>query len=469
MRRFRRLQLATAAALAACSSGPSGDVRWLTLPTAAQHSALYFSIASGPHAVDCDSCHGGTPTFVDFDCLSCHPQAPTTASHAAIGGFTYDSPSCYGCHPDGTKSGAIDHTRKFPIAPGQVHAIGSPSVHLQGTIQCASCHTKAAAWASVDCTVCHTSTAMQPLHAAVGDLPASYASPDTATSATTALCLKCHADSTVPASIASAHTPPAPAHTPFLVASGTAHFRQDCLGCHVASRTDKPWAADFAQAQHCTGCHVEPATSANHLSTSWPGYPGTYGYTDAACLGCHADGSIGPFEHSASFPTAPGNVHSSGVAPCLSCHTSSTAPDDITTISCVGCHDNSASSVDPGGVNAKHTTPAAGANMVGFGYTFDTSTPSAAIATNGLCLKCHAGTIATKSWKNTLVLPLTQHSSLCFGVSSGDHRVNQSRNGTPACFVCHSAMNTGSKPWGVDWAQAACTPCHTNRTPTTCR
>src|SRR5207253_2861061 len=82
---------------------------------------------------------------------------------------------------------------------------------------------------------------------------------------------------------------------------------------------------------------------------------------------------------------------------CTDCPTRSSTPADIATISCIGCHDNSASSVNPGGIDSRHTTPAAGANLVGFGYTFDSSTPAASVATNGRCLKCHAGTIATPS------------------------------------------------------------------------
>jgi hypothetical protein len=111
----------------------------------------------------------------------------------------------------------------------------------------------------------------------------------------------------------------------------------------------------------------------------------------------------------------------------------------------------------------------AGANLIGFGYTFDSSTSAASVATNGLCLKCHAGTIATPSWTNLLKLPLTQHDSRCFTVTSGNHRVNQTNGGTPACFICHNTMNTTTKPWGVNWAQAQCTPCHTNRTAPTCK
>jgi hypothetical protein len=310
---------------------------------------------------------------------------------------------------------------------------------------------------------------MRPLHVAVADLPASYASPDTANFATTGLCLRCHAESTVPVSILAAHVPPAPAHSPFLVNGGAPHYQKDCLGCHVASRTDKPWAANFAaQPKHCTGCHVEPTTSANHLGTSWPGYPGSYSYSDAACISCHPTGDIGPFVH-ASFPTTAAAVHSSGVAPCLTCHSNPSTPTNLATINCIGCHNNGASSVDPGGVNSRHTTPAAGATMIGFGYTFDSSTSAASVATNGLCLKCHAGTIATPSWTNVLKLPLTQHSSLCFAVTSGNHRVNQTTAGTPACFTCHNTMNATTKPWGVNWTQVQCTACHSNRPVPTCR
>src|SRR5262249_5648110 len=156
----------------------------------------------------------------------------------------------------------------------------------------------------------------------------------------------------------------------------------------------------------------DPVTSSNHLGTSWAGYPGTYAYSDAACLRCHADGDIGTFDHSASFPIAAWDMHKSGVAPCIGCHTNSSTPSGLSTIGCVGCHNNGATSVDAGGVNAKHTTPAAGGTLIGFGYSFDTSTPAATTSTNGLCLKCHAGTIATKTWTNPLVMPIATHSSL---------------------------------------------------------
>jgi len=70
MLRGRHTLLATAALLG-CSPAPTGDIRWLTQPTRDQH-ALFFPVASGPHAVECNSCHGVSETFRDFDCLTCH-------------------------------------------------------------------------------------------------------------------------------------------------------------------------------------------------------------------------------------------------------------------------------------------------------------------------------------------------------------------------------------------------------------
>ena len=54
-------------------------------------------------------------------------------------------------------------------------------------------------------------------------------------------------------------------------------------------------------------------------------------------------------------------------------------------------------------------------------------------------------------------------------VTSGNHRVNQTTGGTPACFTCHGTLNTTTKPWGVNWTQVQCTACHINRTAPSCR
>ena len=257
------------------------------------------------------------------------------------------------------------------------------------------------------------------------------------------------------------HVPPIAPHAPFLVAGDSPHYQKPCLACHVASRADKTWATDFTQPEHCIGCHTDPTTSANHFA-SYSGYPGTYSYSDAACISCHPAGNIGPFNHTQDFPIAASDVHGSSVAACTSCHSDRNAPADVTTIDCIGCHNNNTAPplpVDPGGVSSRHTTPATPVNIAGYAFN------------NGACLKCHAGTIATPSWTDPLVLPLSQHSSLCFNVVTSEaHRVSRTNNGTPICFVCHSSMNTTTRPWGVNWALRQCAPCHNDgRTGPTCR
>jgi hypothetical protein len=239
--------------------------------------------------------------------------------------------------------------------------LGKPA--LAGVINCASCHTPAANgdYKKTDCTICHTPAAMTPMHSGLSDLPETYEVPDTATFAISTLCLKCHADATVPVSISTTppdHVPAVGPHEPFLVTSDAPHYKQSCFGCHVASRTDKPWAVDFARPCQCTGCHTEPTTSANHLDSTWPGYPGVYSYIDAACIRCHGTGDMGPFDHDPSFPIRAGDVHDSAVAPCLSCHTNPATLAVLNTISCVGCHSNTSSSVDSGGVDSRHRAPA---------------------------------------------------------------------------------------------------------------
>ena len=106
------------AVLSGCSQSDSGAGRWLTQPTSEQHTSLFFPISTGSiHAmgspavhvagsIDCNSCHGASDSFRGFDCLTCHTPTPTIPNHVQknVGGFSYDSPSCYGCHPDGIGS-----------------------------------------------------------------------------------------------------------------------------------------------------------------------------------------------------------------------------------------------------------------------------------------------------------------------------------------------------------------------------
>ncbi len=246
-------------------------------------------------------------------------------------------------------------------------------------------------------------------------------------------------------------------HAPkFPITSGF-HAGIDCNSCHGDFDTFSKFS--------CTGCHAhdQGPTDAKHIGVAG------YAYSSQSCYACHPQGT-GKIDHSPFFPIAATDVHHSPVVPCTSCHTNPSTPSDVSTINCIGCHNNNTAPplpVDPGGVNSKHTTPAIAANIAG--YTFNSSTPAATIATNGLCLKCHAGTIATPSWTNPLKLPLSQHTSLCFNITSGSHIVSRTIGNTPYCFKCHDTMNATTKTWGVDWTQANCTACHGFSGNPTCR
>jgi len=64
---------------AACGQGGSGSTPWNTTPDPTTHDP-FFPIAAGTNhalgsdspAISCNSCHGNTSSFMQFDCLSCH-------------------------------------------------------------------------------------------------------------------------------------------------------------------------------------------------------------------------------------------------------------------------------------------------------------------------------------------------------------------------------------------------------------
>ncbi len=117
-----------------------------TGPNRDTHTSYFpISTQTAHGSVDCNTCHGAFDTFTQFDCLSsgCHPQADTDASHVGEAGYSYDSPSCYRCHP----TGAFDHSPFFPIAPGTRHS----------GIACATCHVDPTTRKVFSCTTspCH--------------------------------------------------------------------------------------------------------------------------------------------------------------------------------------------------------------------------------------------------------------------------------------------------------------------------
>src|SRR6202040_2917788 len=131
------------------------------------------------------------------NCANCHSQAKdsTNTKHGAFGVdlTTASTATCLGCHSNGAMATNFSHTW-FPTAPTDIHALGGPAVHVGGTIRCESCHISAANldYAPIDCTSCHAQSNTAPTHVQVGGFAWAEVATDTS-----ALCLRCHADSQV--------------------------------------------------------------------------------------------------------------------------------------------------------------------------------------------------------------------------------------------------------------------------------
>jgi hypothetical protein len=63
-----------------------------------------FPITSGDHAgVACQTCHTQPTQPQVFTCLTCHEhrRSEMDDEHEDVRGYSYSSPACYNCHPDG--------------------------------------------------------------------------------------------------------------------------------------------------------------------------------------------------------------------------------------------------------------------------------------------------------------------------------------------------------------------------------
>ncbi len=60
----------------------------------------YFPLTSN-HNVPCNQCHTTAGTYTVFNCIGCHTQSQTNSHHTGVTGYTWASPACYSCHPNG--------------------------------------------------------------------------------------------------------------------------------------------------------------------------------------------------------------------------------------------------------------------------------------------------------------------------------------------------------------------------------
>lgn len=63
-----------------------------------------FPIHSGKHnGFACADCHLQPPNYASFSCTHCHEhrQSKMASEHQGVNGYSWSSPACYQCHPDG--------------------------------------------------------------------------------------------------------------------------------------------------------------------------------------------------------------------------------------------------------------------------------------------------------------------------------------------------------------------------------
>ena len=71
-----------------------------------EHDSKSFPIYSGKHNGEwnaCTDCHTNPSNYAVFSCLNCHEHNKTSmdSEHSGERGYSYDSASCYRCHPRG--------------------------------------------------------------------------------------------------------------------------------------------------------------------------------------------------------------------------------------------------------------------------------------------------------------------------------------------------------------------------------
>ena len=90
------------------------------VPSSFDHDGLYFPIYSGEHEGEwnaCTDCHTNPNNYAVFTCITCHTNPQTNNEHNGVGGYSYNSPACLACHPQGeaTASSFNHNATAFPI------------------------------------------------------------------------------------------------------------------------------------------------------------------------------------------------------------------------------------------------------------------------------------------------------------------------------------------------------------------
>src|SRR2546427_1840969 len=297
------LPLAVLTLAAACGTGGNGSAPVNTMLDPTTHDSFFPIAAGSKHAlgsdspaITCNSCHGGTATFQQFDCLSCHQhsdQAALTLGHHGLSQYAYASASCYSCHPRGTANGAApsglisDPARDLTVSAQipsyvdtSISSLSPQTETLPMSMDHATTHVDAAAFTS--CGNCHVNAGSGAYYP--GEL---HTSLDNLGLAQPSACGDCHATSEPMGFVGPTASNPArtPAsgemkHDAVLWSNGgptvVSAVPQECGVCHVAPTMSTPasWAANQGGT---TPALFHASLTAAHLPQP------------TSCVDCHAN------------------------------------------------------------------------------------------------------------------------------------------------------------------------------------
>ena len=497
---LKRCVLVGVLALTACSSQPSKtsgvtsiNHSWFPLTPGSAH-AFGRTVSTG--TINCESCHSAAAqTFTDFSCISCHEhdQTLTDRLHLATSGYTYQTQSCFACHPTGERM-AFDHAG-ITGECAACHAEGAPFAalpvtgftHAPITSDCGGCHS-IANWTSATgaptnsfdpakdvkltaqipsyagTTITKLTALSETLHMQMNHL-----SPQVP-SGTLANCVLCHGDA------------PRGAYFP-----GNLHDSLSinglpqptgCSSCHSAAAP-----TGFVGPLATKPARTPPSGEMKHDAVLWDGgSPTLTALVTQDCVSCHV----------APTDTEPTNwtMGTADAGP-ASYHPALTTASLPQPSSCVDCHANtrpavlltSGTSSLAAGLQFDHASPESTGDCAvchsSGGATRWTSWTKGIFhrvgsASPKSCLPCHDGErpTSTTSWKST-----TYTASPFDYVGTADAGVQHGNN--QDCVVCHAGPGTGGS-WGTasqSWVGGAythgptasskntCLPCHKSQRP----
>src|SRR5256885_2117871 len=445
-----------------------------------------FPIAAGPHAVECNTCHGDGASFREFNCTACHDhnQVLTDQLHKGVATYSYTATSCFGCHADGSRQ-AFGHAG---IAAGcaDCHAVGAPFAALPFTPAGGGTFTHPNMNGS-DCAACHSRTNWQ-----AGAAPPGPVS-DPAQSVLVNALVPTYAATSIASLTPQAETLAMPMNhastaLPSAVMSG-------CANCHVITGAGSYYPGKLhaalanlglAQPAACLDCHstsvpvgfvgpiatsparVPPSGEMKHGAVAWAnGAPTNTLATPVECSLCHAapQASGGHWSTSKSART-PAVFHaalSAAAQPqpgsCIDCH-ANTRPSGILAAAVAalpsGVMFDHGASVALGECVSCHTSISSWTG--GKFHLQGGSTPSS-------CVSCHEGErpTSTANWQSTT------YSSAPFDYATHGDGLD--------CASCHTGPGTGA--WGgtQNWvggrfghaassiAGMTCIACHATQRP----